>query len=102
MITVWVNSPSRPIAAALTELLLSLGYAVQYEAGPEAEVMLWDLSGSSPPYLPAPLVPTLALVSGGRDEDLAELLLLGYRGYLPAYTDGTALIALEALARREV
>jgi DNA-binding NarL/FixJ family response regulator len=103
MATILVNSPFPVIAEALGDLLRSLGYRVDFEAGPEAEAMLCDLSGSTPPYPPAPSIPTLALVSGGRDEELAELLLLGYRGYLPPYSDAHVLkVALTALARGEV
>ncbi len=104
MTTVWVSSPSPLLAEALSDLLLSLGYGVQLEAGPDVEVMLCDLCSSRSPYHPAHFIPSLAVIcTDASDEELANLLLLGYRGYLPPYSDSKVLKqAITAVAQGEI
>lgn len=68
----------------------------------EAEVALWDLSATSPPYPLPPQIPTLAITAGS-EADAISLLRQRYRGYVtPA--DGSALLkrALEAVRRGEI
>ncbi len=103
MSTVWIHSPSVLFAKVLGELLCSLGYSVQFEEEPAAEVALWDLSCCECPYPPSPIVPTLALLRGNENElELDELSALGYRGYLAGSDELEALKrALESLNLRK-
>lgn len=99
MSTVWIYSPSLLIAKALGELISALGYRVQFEEQPKAELALWDLSCCEWTHLPAPSTPTLALLSGSEALEPDILLTLGYRGFLRDNDGQDALErALESLA----
>jgi hypothetical protein len=101
MLNVWIHSPSLLLAKALGELVSVLGYKVQFEEHPPAELALWDLSCCEDSYPSAPLVPTLALLRGNEDElVLKDLLSLGYRSYLQGDDgEGALKSALEALGQ---
>ncbi len=78
---VWIHSPNTIIANALARHISPLGFEVQLEPEPPADIAVWNLCGQHPPFLPPPPLPTLALVCSNREEELVELLRLGYRGY---------------------
>ncbi len=93
MTTIWVHSPSVLIATALGQLPTSLGYKVQHEPSPTADMALFDLCSHTRPYPPAPPGPTVAMICKGKgDPDLETLLLLGYRGFLTSTEGSQSLI----------
>lgn len=98
---VWVHSNYRIYADALVLLLRSVGCEVD-ATGEEAEVALWDLSTSSPPFPVPPALPTLAITSGA-EADVISLLRQRYRGCIHA-SDSAAVLkkALEAVRRGEI
>jgi DNA-binding NarL/FixJ family response regulator len=76
---VWVYSPHALINAALSTYFQTSGYAVA--PGPEgAHVAVFDLTALERPVLPAPSLPTIALVRHEDSALLHDLRRLGYRG----------------------
>lgn len=109
---VLVYSPHLLTGLALVRLLESLGFegvlssaledTEEGEGSGSLEVALWDLCSYSTHYPPPPAMPTLAMVSD-QEESLAELLRLGYRGFLKVHEGPDTLKrALLALRRGEV
>lgn len=86
---VWVHSSSKITAVALAELVRRLGFEPSTEREFTSEVALWDLSDGAAPHFPPPSLPTLALVAG--EASVAELLGLGYRGYLTHHAESRIL-----------
>jgi DNA-binding NarL/FixJ family response regulator len=78
---VWIHSPNSIVNDALAKHVCSLGFKAQLEPEPLADLALWNLCGQYSPFLPPPPIPTLALLCSSREEELVELLRLGYRGY---------------------
>jgi DNA-binding NarL/FixJ family response regulator len=81
MATLWVHSPNLIMSDALASYVAGFGYHVQLEPEPPPDLALWNLSVMRPPFPLPPPLPTLALLGDVSDEDIVELLRLGYRGY---------------------
>lgn len=92
----------RLLKRGLIELVARLGFVGHAAYTPEAEVALWHLGRTAPPYPAPPPLPTLALFSG-KEDDVIRLLQRGYRGYLSPHDDEAQLKqALGALRRGEI
>lgn len=100
---IWVYSPNRVVNEGLTRLIESLGYTTQVEPEPPPDLAIWNLCGQHSPSLPAPPVPTLALLCTSHEEEIVELLRLGYQGYIrPDGSLEEVKRAIEAMKRGEV
>lgn len=80
MLKVSVHSASRVVAEALAKLIAEIGYVVVNGSDAPPDVAVWSVH-TRPFPKPPPSCPALAVVTFTEDDELAELLSLGYRGY---------------------
>lgn len=99
---VLLNSSSLIHTEALSSLITSFGYKVTNSSSASPQVAVWSLT--HPPFpKPRPSLPTLAIVTFTDDDNLLELLSLGYRGYhLPDKPSAQLKQAIQAIYEGEV
>lgn len=101
-LAIYVYSPCLVLSAALAKLVESMGFEALSENAPHAELALWDLTTTSPPYPAPPPLPTVAIIAGGEPQAVA-LLQHRYRGYVTPTDDACSLKrALQAVRRGEI